>query len=103
MLPLPQRVVAAPVDELQQLHRELDVAQPPGTELELSVDLAGGDVRLDPASHLLHVGDEALAAGRLPHQRRDRVHVLAARARRSPATGRALSSAWNSHVLAHRR
>ena len=39
-----QRVVAAAVHELQQLHRELDVAQTAGAELELAVPVLRRDV-----------------------------------------------------------
>ena len=97
-----QRLVGAAVHELQQLHRELDVAQPAGAELELAVGLGGRDVLLDPAAHRLHVVDEVLAARGLPHHRLHGVAVRLARRSRSPATGRALSSAWNSQVLAQR-
>ena len=73
-----QRGVAAAVHELEQLDGELDVPQPAGAELELAVDLGGGDVLDDAAAHLLHVGDEVLALGGLPHQRRDGGDVLRA-------------------------
>ena len=78
MVPLRSVVSAAAVHQLQELHRELDVAQSAGAELELPVELGGGDVLDDPAAHLLHVGDEVLALGGLPDQRRDRLHVLLA-------------------------
>ena len=75
---------------------------PPGAELELAVGLGRGDVLLDPAAHRLHVVDEVLA-------RREACHTIGCTASQyicptslSPATGRALSSAWNSHVLAQR-
>ncbi len=61
--------------ELQQLHAELDVAQPAGPQLELAVGLAGGHVLLDPAAHRLDVLDEVLAAGGLPDERAQRVLV----------------------------
>ncbi len=87
---LPQRLqggaaaqggVAAPVYELEELHRELDVPQAAGAELQLPVDPVGGDVVDDAAAHLLHVGDEVLPVGGLPDQRGDRVHVLCAQLR----------------------
>ena len=37
-----QRLVGPAVHELEQLHRELDVAQPAGAELELAVGLGRG-------------------------------------------------------------
>ena len=37
-----QRLVGAAVHQLQQLHGELDVAQPAGTELEFAAGLRGG-------------------------------------------------------------
>ena len=95
-------VVGAAVHQLQQLDGELDVAQPAGAELELALGLGGRDVLDDPAAHRLHVGDEAVALGGRPHQRRDRRRRTPGPASRSPATGRALSSAWNSQVLAQR-
>ena len=98
-----QQRIGAAVDELQQLHRELDVAQSPGPELELAVDLVARDVLLDPPAHRLHVLDEVRPVTRRPHQRGERVDVALDRGASSPATGRALSSAWNSHVRAHRR
>ena len=62
-----QRLVGAAVHELEELHRELHVAQPTWPELDLAVGLGRGDVLLDPATHGLHVVDEVLAARRLPH------------------------------------
>ena len=56
-----QGLVGSAVHELQQLHRELDVAQPAGAELELAVGLGRRDVLLDTAAHGLHVVDEVLA------------------------------------------
>ena len=83
----PQVGVGPAVHQLQQLHRELDVPQPAGAELELPVPLPLRDVVLDPAAHGLHVVDERLPAGRRPHPGRGDVQELAARApgRRPPA------------------
>src|SRR3954454_6293351 len=55
----PQRLVTATVYELQELHRELDIAQTAGSELHLAVDLDGGQVVQHAASHRLHVRDKA--------------------------------------------
>ncbi len=71
-----QGAVAAPVDELEQLDGELDVPEPSGAELELAVDAVDGDVVDDAAAHLLHVADEVLPVGGLPHQGGDGFEVL---------------------------
>ena len=63
---LVDRVVSRTVHQLQQLHGELDVAKPAGAELDLHVDLVGGDVLGDPLTHALHGLDEALAARTRP-------------------------------------
>ena len=70
-----QRAVGAPVDELEELDAELDVAQAPGSELELPVGLAGRDVVLDAAPHRLDVLDEVVAGGGTPHERGHGVDV----------------------------
>ena len=64
--------------ELEQLDRELDVAQPARAELELALGLVGGDVVDDPAPHRLGVLDEPLALDRAPDHRLDHVDVLPA-------------------------
>lgn len=73
-----QSCVAAAVHELEELDGELDVPQTAGAELQLAVDLGGGDVVDDPAAHLLHVGDEVVALGGLPDERGDGLDVLGA-------------------------
>ncbi|GAA4958344.1 hypothetical protein GCM10023238_26400 [Streptomyces heliomycini] len=73
-----QRGVGAAVHQLEQLHRELDVPQAPGAQFQLPVDLGGGNVLHHPAAHLLHVGDEVLPLGGLPHQRLEGGDVLLA-------------------------
>ena len=50
--------------ELQQLHRELNIAQSTGTEFELTIDFTGGNVFLDPPAHRLDIGNEVIAIGR---------------------------------------
>ena len=70
-----QHDVAATVHELQQLHAELDIAQPAPAELELAVGILGRHVALDPLAHALHLGDEPVAVGRRPHERQDGVDV----------------------------
>ena len=72
------RLVGAAVHELQQLDRELDVAQPAGAELELPLGLVGRDVLDDPAAHRLGVLDEAVPLDRAPHHRLDHLDVLPA-------------------------
>src|SRR5690606_17419114 len=69
------RLVGATVHELEELDRELDVAQAALAQLELAVRLRSGHVVLDAAAHRLRVLDEVLPARRGPHERRDRVLV----------------------------
>ncbi|CNG87318.1 Uncharacterised protein [Mycobacterium tuberculosis] len=78
--PAAQGLVGAAVHELEQLHRELDVAQPARPELQLPFGVGGAPVQvgLDAAPHGLDVLDEALALGGLPHDRGDRVEVAGA-------------------------
>ncbi len=73
-----QRGVGAAVHQLEQLHGELDVPQAARAQLQLAVDLGCGDVLHDPAAHLLHVRDEVLPLGGLPHQGLDGGDVLLA-------------------------
>ena len=68
--------VALSVHQLQQLDRELDIAQAAGAELELHVQLVGGDIVGDPLAHPLHRVDEVLPRRARPHLRRHRLHVL---------------------------
>ncbi|MGX1407773.1 prevent-host-death family protein [Streptomyces ambofaciens] len=70
--------VRPPVHQLEELHGELDVPEAAGPELELPVDLGDGDVLHHPAAHLLHVRDEVLAVGGLPHQGLEGGDVLGA-------------------------
>ena len=65
------RFVAAPVDELQQLHREFDVAQAPRAQLDLSIAVRFGNVVGDAASHGLDGLHKALALRRRPDERAD--------------------------------
>ena len=71
-------LVGAAVHHLQQLDRELHVAEPTGPQLELASGLAGGDVLDHPSPHRLDVLDEAGSLRRLPDQRPDRGGVLLA-------------------------
>ena len=71
----PKRLVAAAVHELEQLHRELHVAQPARAELDVALRDVDRDVLEHPAAHRAHVGDEAVAFGGRPDHRRDRVDV----------------------------
>ena len=56
----------------------------------------------DPAAHRPDVVDRLGPLGGVPDQRRQRRRSTPAPSARSPAAGRALSSAWNSQVRAHR-
>ncbi len=58
---VPDGLVALAVHELEELHRELDVADPARPELDLLVQLVGRDVVRDARAHPLHLPDEALA------------------------------------------
>ncbi|CAB4946619.1 unannotated protein [freshwater metagenome] len=71
-----QHHVSAAVHQLQELHRELNVAQPAGTQLDFAVNLTRRDVLLDPASHCLHIGDEVVAVGGRPHPRQRGADVV---------------------------
>ena len=99
----PQVGIEPAVDELEQLHGELDVADAAATPLHLAVgEPAAGQLRLAPRLEVAQrpevVGAErpATTAGGLP------TSSNAAPSSASPATERALSSAWNSHGSAHR-
>ena len=72
-----QPTVGAAVHELQQLDGELHVAQPAGPELELAVGVLRRDVLDDATPHGLHVVDESVALGGLPHERLHHLGVLA--------------------------
>src|SRR3546814_13478480 len=52
--------------------------QAAGPELDLALGVVGRDVLDDPATHRLHVGDEAFALGGRPHHGGDPVDVLTA-------------------------
>ena len=67
--------------ELEQLHRELDVAQAARSELELPGPLVGSDVLFDAPPHGLHVADEVRSACGAPHHRRDGLRVRLAQLR----------------------
>jgi hypothetical protein len=62
------------VDHLQELDGELDVAQSPGSELDVAIGLAVGDVGDHAAPHGACVLDEPVTTGGLPHPGGD--HVL---------------------------
>ncbi len=79
---LAQPLVGPAVHELQQLDRELDVAQAARSELQLPAGLVRGQALDHPAAHGLHVGDEVLALRGVPHHGRDGGQVLRRRARR---------------------
>ena len=73
-----QRWVEATVDELQQLHRELHIAQPTWPKLQCSVGILARNVLLHALPHGLHVGDKARAISRRPDEWLHRVDVLLA-------------------------
>ena len=55
------------MDELEQLNRELDVAQAAAAELELSRRMRTRDIVLDPSAHRTRGLDEALTRRGAPH------------------------------------
>src|SRR4051794_9400928 len=69
-------VIGAAMHELQQLHRELDVAQATGSELHLTRGGVGTKRRLDAATHRLHVLNEPGALPSRPHERREGLDVV---------------------------
>ena len=89
--------------ELQQLHGELDVAQPAPAELELA--LAPGRPLSVPSTLRRIAWTSSTKSGRAAADQTigATAAAYAAPSAASPATGRALSRAWNSHVRAHRR
>ena len=102
VLPLRSVVVAAAVHELEQLDGELDVAQPAGAELELAVDLGRRGWCPRPGGASSARRRRSSAASAACHTSGATASTYAPPSARSPATGRALSSAWNSQVLAQR-
>ena len=95
-----QRRVLRAVHELQQLHGELDVGQRAATELQVELRVLARrdalllDAHLHPPDVLGRVVGERVAVD----ERLRRARRTAAPRSRSPAAGRALISAWNSHV-----
>ncbi len=63
--------------ELQQLDRELDVAQAAAAELEFALAQFGGHELLDAPAHRLHLGHERIPLGRRPHHRTECLDVAA--------------------------
>ncbi len=88
------------MDELEELHRELDVADaaPPALELAVGEALARA-VSASARSFIARISRIASGSSVSGHTygRVERDELLAERVARRP-TGRALSSAWNSHV-----
>ena len=62
--------------ELQQLHGELDVAQPTRAQLDLAGPHPRGHEFLDAPAHCLHLGHEVLTLAGRPHHRHQRLDVL---------------------------
>ena len=71
-----QRLVGATVHQLQQLHRELDVAQPAAAEFDLAASDVGGHQLLHPPPHRLNFAHEILTLASGPHHRHHRGDVL---------------------------
>src|SRR5215204_2603895 len=64
----------ATVDELQNRHRELDVAQSALAQLEFPILISGRNVSNHALAHGLSVGDEVLPLRGAPDHRRDHLH-----------------------------
>src|SRR5258708_2529949 len=95
-----QRLVGAAVHELEELHGELDVAQPARAELDLPARAAGS---------VFSTRRRMACTSSTKRSRWAACQTIGASASTyscpsamSPAAGRAFSSAWNSHVLAQR-
>ena len=71
----PQRPVRPAVDQLQQLHRELHVAQPTMAQLEFPFHQLRRNVVGDPAAHRLDLGHEIFPIGSGPHHRCDVLEI----------------------------
>ena len=71
-----QRLVVSAVHQLQQLHGELDVAQPAGAQLDLARAHTGRNQFLDAPTHRLHFRNEVLPLACRPDHRHQRVDVL---------------------------
>ena len=74
----PDRLVRAPVDQLQELRGELDVPQAAGAQLDLRIRVLRGQQSDDPAAHGPDAFDEPLALARGPHVVAERVGEVAA-------------------------
>ena len=68
-------VIREPVHELEQLHREFDVADAAGSELELVRHVRRRNVLRDALAHPLDAVDEVLACRAGPDLRLDRAHI----------------------------
>ena len=93
--------VAAAVHELEQLYGELDVPQSAGSELELPVDRSAGMLSTT-RRRIFCTSATKFSRSAACHTSGETASTYSAPSSGSPATGRALSSAWNSHVLAQR-
>ena len=63
--------------QLEELHRELDIAKAALAQLELAALLALRNVGFHPAAHGARILHEMFAGSRFPHLGPQRVHVAA--------------------------
>src|SRR6188472_939913 len=70
----PQPLVYPSMHQLQQLDRKLDVAQAALPQLELSTLITSRDVRHDPLTHRLRIGDEVFPLRSSPDHRRHKIN-----------------------------
>src|SRR5829696_9683665 len=68
--------ICATVDELQKLHRKLDVAQSALAQLEFPILIPRRNVGNHALAHGLSVGDEVVPLRRAPDHRRDHLHEI---------------------------
>ena len=86
---------------LQQLYGELDVAQATGAELELSLARSAG-MWSSTRRRIAWTSSTKPSRSAADHTIGPITSTYSRPSARSPATGRALSSAWNSQVFAQR-
>ena len=89
--------VGPPMDELQQLDRELDIADAAGSPLDVVGIGAFFGAGLQLAEQANRLGTDAGGPDKLPDHRRENVR----RARGHPPQTALSSSAWNSHASPH--
>src|SRR5688572_26611277 len=70
----PESLIGPAVHQLQQLHRELDVPQPPLTEFQFPSLVPRRNMGNHAFAHGLSVGDEVLPFSSAPNHRGHKIH-----------------------------